>query len=913
MRALQVGLAVFTAIVAVIPFSLAGDDQPPVDQFISSGDNHFLGNSIPVDSRASIEATFDMFKGVFDTRRIYWRGLQGTAWVKTMHVRDDNFRYGGFHYWERHLYNDLKIEKLAVEIAHKKGMELWGVSTLGDWGSPADTAGFNDFPFNCESKLRIEHPEWVPVDKYGYRKQGGTIELAYPEARKALVDLHVQLAREAGYDGVIFLTYVENFSLRFQDEFGYSEPIVQEFKKRYGIDIRQEEFTRYASLYDWRKLRGEYVTLYFKELRAALKAEGIAFGVFLNPQDIRKPLIWATLPYDYQTIGNMHMDVDAWLREGVVDRLIVWGGAAPSRIKRTLDDLQWLTRGTDVRLGAMSSNPLKAFADVNPAIERVASLDEESAYLSRSIIPEQTVDVLASGTIYEKMKFLSQVIEKTSVCTSDKILPLLQSENLLMRRLALKALGVIKDPQAVPSIEAALSDPEIGVRCAAISALGFNHRPESLRAVLNLIEKDDSHPLCEMARSAIPKFQPSPAKELVEAIAKSQSPAVRTLALRTLGMMPVPPNDREAAVDALIKGLSDSNAYARYSAAMSLAQYKASPKAVGALINTMKSQDATTADRAALSLAEMVTTGYDGDLKPQIFTGMQELFRQFGDGTVRPDKDWGHRSVGNALLAFGEEGQGVLREWMKQTNDQRLAEMAWQVLSFREKAGDNKFNVISEKENEAAYKARPAHMKRLLVEKISQDFEGELPAEGSFGDSEKTMGRWSALGPKGQFLEKAKAGSGSNAIKLVRSGGVFMGWVNHGVSDGYGYEASVRIRRSAGGALTFSLQDRKRTESIALRVDAAGNVSYKDPQDPAKWLNSDLNIGANAWTTLAILADPLGGTYKITLNPKGDNPWNDALVAPLLTSGAVDRVTMSALSDSSGEILIDDFKLIERH
>jgi hypothetical protein len=308
----------------------------------------------------------------------------------------------------------------------------------------------------------------------------------------------------------------------------------------------------------------------------------------------------------------------------------------------------------------------------------------------------------------------------------------------------------------------------------------------------------------------------------------------------------------------------------------------------------------------------MVGAGYDGALKPQIFQGMQELFQRFGDGTERPDKSWGHRSVGNAILAFGEEGREVLKGWMHQTRDQRLAEMAWQILFFKEKGGDNRFNVISEKENEEAYKVRPPHMKRLPVEKISQNFDGEIPSAGSFGDAGKSVGRWSALGVKGQFLDKTAGASGKSSIKLARSGGVFLGRVIAGVSEGYAYEASVRIRRSDGGALTFSLLDPKRSESIALRVDATGNVAYWDPQSPTKWVNTDLTIPAKKWTELAIRANPIDSTCKIALDPNGDDSWTHALVAPLMPAGSVDRVALAAISDDPEEVRIDDVLLIER-
>ena len=66
---------------------------------------------------------------------------------------------------------------------------------------------------------------------------------------------------ERNFDGIAFLTYAENFSQRYEDEFGYNQPIVDEFRKRYGVDIRTEPFDKLA----WAKLRGEYLTQFMRE------------------------------------------------------------------------------------------------------------------------------------------------------------------------------------------------------------------------------------------------------------------------------------------------------------------------------------------------------------------------------------------------------------------------------------------------------------------------------------------------------------------------------------------------------------------------------------------------------------------------------------------------------------------------
>lgn len=680
------------------------------DNYISTGDNHWLGQSMAVDSKKSIYDAIKMMKDVFNTKTLYWRGLQEAAWIRELFYRKENYRYSTAFKWFEHLMNEVKVEQIVTKTAHSMGMEVWGVSTLGDWGSPGDTPGFNDFPFCFESKLRIDHPEWAPVDKYGYRRQGGTIELAYPEARKALVDLHTKLAIEAGYDGVSLLTYVENFSLRYADEFGFSEPIVTEFKKRYGIDIRTEKFNKTASLIAWHKLRGEYVTQYLVELKQSLSKAGIKLGMILDPVNPYMPMTWATLPHTHATIGNIYMDVNKWVRDGIVDRLLIFGNVPGDILSKTADDMFWLTRETPVTVSIMTSNPYNKLWDTvkEKNVKAVLSLGEDEHYIQRSKIPMQTEAVLKTGSIYEKMKFLTQILEGKSSATASQIIPLASIDNVIMKRLALLALGKMKDPAAVPTLENALKDQEIGVRGAAIRALSENSGPGSTALILKALEKRPVHPLMEMARAYLHRIRPFPKKEFIEAALNNPVPEVRTTALRVL--------DFHASADLVPvykKGLQDKDGYARFTSAMALGKITKNKDAVDLLIAGTSHFDPAVENRAAVSLGEMVLRKDQAalDQQAEILNALKALFAKSGDGTSRSDKEWGYRSVGNALMDCGVPGIKILEELEAQRKDKRLAELAWRVLSYKEKSGSNSFNLISEKENVALFDKRPEFLK----------------------------------------------------------------------------------------------------------------------------------------------------------------------------------------------------------
>ena len=380
-------------VVTPLPAAEPSQPKPPIlDCFISTGDNHWVGSWLPIDSKASIEASFDLLKQL-GVRRVYWRGLEEATWVDTFLVREENCRYAQMWKWWRQLDKEVDTDRIAVEAAHQRGMEIWGVATMFDWGSSADTPCFGDFPHNSESRLRIEHPEWVPVDRSGVLKQGGPIELAYPEARRALVDLHMKFMKRDGYDGMAFLTYVENYSTRFQDEFGFNDPIVAEFKKRTGLDIRAKPFTRMASRDDWYALRGEYVTAYLRELKRELAKGGKKLGMFINPAQTHFPQAW-NVPELMMTGGHIYFDLEAWVREGLVDEFIAYGSSAMQL--HATEDLLWLTRQTKTSVSTLTSSPFaerwKSFHD--RGVPTALAVGEEDAYLDRCNLPEQPIEVL---------------------------------------------------------------------------------------------------------------------------------------------------------------------------------------------------------------------------------------------------------------------------------------------------------------------------------------------------------------------------------------------------------------------------------------------------------------------------------------------------------------------------------------
>ena len=106
---------------------------------------------------------------------------------------------------------EVGVNRLLIEEAHKHHMEVYSWAPLFDFGGPADTGCCGEYPEEYQSELTLKHPEWMPVDRYGFRRQTGPIDFSYPEARKALIDQYLYYLVRDKYDGITFFTYCREF------------------------------------------------------------------------------------------------------------------------------------------------------------------------------------------------------------------------------------------------------------------------------------------------------------------------------------------------------------------------------------------------------------------------------------------------------------------------------------------------------------------------------------------------------------------------------------------------------------------------------------------------------------------------------------------------------------------------------
>ena len=278
---------------------------------ISYGD--WVEQNESLNTKDAIERTFEKVRAAGYTHvfwRLLWEGhgydhmVVHSAELKTLHERLKSKLDGTPYAWDPHEI------RWPIEVAHRLGLKFYASIVPYNEGAPPDRTlvkpplglGKNWY----QSKLVYDHPEYQAVDRTGKNYQYGILEWAYPEARRHWVEDVRQLVDKYDVDGIYMDTRTESPCPEYADEFGFNEPIVREYEKRYGVNILKEEF----DLEKWRALRGEYFTQLLAEMGKVIRARGKVFHL-------------GTARGDYlgYPIGNQKLDWRRWMQEKLIDEL----------------------------------------------------------------------------------------------------------------------------------------------------------------------------------------------------------------------------------------------------------------------------------------------------------------------------------------------------------------------------------------------------------------------------------------------------------------------------------------------------------------------------------------------------------------------------------------------------------------
>ncbi|MDF2725534.1 MAG: lyase domain protein repeat-containing protein, partial [Paenibacillus sp.] len=375
--------------------------------YCSNGDHLITRKKEPVDSPAAVEAMLEWMSSSYDVKRMYWRGAGEQLWDMSMKYGKETANIYDWVQWRRQTFQQ-GTTQAAVSAAKKFGMDIFMYTSLFDYGVQPDIGIIG--PYLFEDRKRIERPDWCMIDRWGERRCPGPYEFAYPEARQFVIRRFVDYVTEHHFDGINFYTYVENCGMRYVDEFGFSEPVVQLFRERYpDTDLRRDRLTEEQKRH-WYACRGTFVTDFVRELHAELAVRGKKLSIILdaNDPDYTQPWWSRSVP----GMGFIRMDWQQWVKEGIVDELWVQLDAVASQTA-TLDRLLGICSGTAVKLTFRTPNPFDPVWEPyrEAGVTPVTVITSPVNGIERLSATLPTSDHLASGSWIERAQSLADMAD----------------------------------------------------------------------------------------------------------------------------------------------------------------------------------------------------------------------------------------------------------------------------------------------------------------------------------------------------------------------------------------------------------------------------------------------------------------------------------------------------------------------
>jgi hypothetical protein len=247
--------------------------------------------------------------------------------VDKVHFRVDDFRILLFHQfylpptssayhkeaakttkeaWQRNLV------QVAVESLKKEGIVVDMYITILDEGLPPEMLGGDRHFFPWQSSFTRQNPQFLSVDrslpgsphKYHY----GVLEYAYPEVREYMLKMITTFSDRFNFDGVFLSLRSHSPPPEHADQFGFNEPVVKEYERRYGRNILLQSF----DLEKWRDLRGEYLTAFLRDVKTHVSRKGQKLAIGIPQGEYLGP------PF-----GNMKLQWQQWVSEKIIDELVV--------------------------------------------------------------------------------------------------------------------------------------------------------------------------------------------------------------------------------------------------------------------------------------------------------------------------------------------------------------------------------------------------------------------------------------------------------------------------------------------------------------------------------------------------------------------------------------------------------------
>jgi hypothetical protein len=243
---------------------------------------------------------------------VHWR-------LTRTHLKGHYYAARGYQHPLRDPDRDLgwKFFQIVPQFAHRFGLKAYLYVALFDEGWPLPPKKVRELSYHnamhCQhiswqSKFSKENPEYGLIDRSGQQRQWGVLCLAYPEVRSHFCNRFINLLKDTKFDGLFLCLRSQSRPADYADQFGFNQPVRQDYLNLYGRDIWAEDF----DLQNWRDLLGEYLTLFLSELRQALRSFGLPLVVGGPRGEVLGP-----------PLGNATLNWRDWVKKDLIDGLVI--------------------------------------------------------------------------------------------------------------------------------------------------------------------------------------------------------------------------------------------------------------------------------------------------------------------------------------------------------------------------------------------------------------------------------------------------------------------------------------------------------------------------------------------------------------------------------------------------------------
>lgn len=275
--------------------------------------------------KKSVKYILDRCKEV-GWQKIYWRCFDGGRALYSSKLMDEEwvgFDEDNYHAWVNpgkedfsffKRYKGFDSLKEAVSYGHKIDLEVHAWLTVNE----------DDHAWGLISRFSRKHPQFRWVKKCGlpYNSQ---LSFAFKQVRKYKLDLLKEIL-EYDIDG-IFFDWIRTGDVRNEPQtipdgtadFGYEKPLVEGFKKKYGIDPRSIPNNDKR----WVQFRAEPQTVFMREAHKLIKGKNKSLAISAmvhHPWSYR-----GGTPLINGSFYGLLLDIGGWVKEGLIDEIVAAG------------------------------------------------------------------------------------------------------------------------------------------------------------------------------------------------------------------------------------------------------------------------------------------------------------------------------------------------------------------------------------------------------------------------------------------------------------------------------------------------------------------------------------------------------------------------------------------------------------